>query len=248
MTYSSRRRGREPLLASFLHSTGYRSLLVGILAFCVFVAGAAWALRGTPAVRRIYYWNQPGAMYHVRATGEVVPIGGADQSTQPNKAAPVPAPHANLLDRQYHITAEFGHYPDGSAHYGLDLDAWTGTVVHAPVGGTVTEVQRGCTVGDLSCGKGWGNHVWFKSSETGDYVLLAHFSQLNDWVQVGATFDAGAPFGLSGSTGYSSGPHVHVQVNPTQMGNDGSAQPAWEFPWLHCTEPVLGALFGAACP
>ena len=90
--------------------------------------------------------------------------------------------------------------------------------------------------------------VWFQSAETGHYILLAHFTSLNDWVQLGATFDAGAPFGLSGSTGYSSGPHVHVQVNPDQMGNAGSTQPAWEFPWLHCTEPVLGALFGATCP
>src|SRR5690349_23159094 len=152
MAYTSRHRGRrEPLLTTFLYSTTYRGVLVCVLAFCVCVAGAAWALRGSAPVRRIYLWNQPGALYHVRSDGEVVPTGGTDQ-TKPPPAPPVVA-HANLLDRQYHITAEFGSYPEGGAHYGLDLDAWTGTTVHAPVGGTVTEVQRGCTVGDLSCGK-----------------------------------------------------------------------------------------------
>ena len=157
-------------------------------------------------------------------------------------------PHANLLDQQYHVTSEFGHYPNGGPHYGLDLDAWLGTILYAPVAGTVTAVQRECVPGDQGCGHGWGTHVWFQSAETGHYILIGHFQRLNEWVQVGTPFVAGAPFGASGSTGFSSGPHVHLQVNPDQMGNPGAINPAEEFPWLHCAAPVLGAGFGAACP
>src|SRR3954471_16872870 len=125
MPYSSRKRGgRESVLAPFLYSPTYRIVFVGILAFCVLVGGAAWALRGSAPVRRIYLWSEPGAAYHVRADGEVVPSGGTNKPEEPPLAPP--AAHANLLDHEYHISAEFGHYPDGSAHYGLDLDAWTG--------------------------------------------------------------------------------------------------------------------------
>ncbi|HMA33400.1 MAG TPA: M23 family metallopeptidase [Chloroflexia bacterium] len=234
--------GRGPL-ATFLHTPAYRYLLVGIAGFCLFVAALAWSLQGDRQTHRGRYAIPPGQAYHVRASGEAVPVGGGAVSA----TTPVPV-HASLLDHQYHITAEFGHYPNGSPHYGLDLDAWSGTIVHAPVAGTVTDVFRGCVQGDLTCGQGWGNHVWFQSIETNHYILVAHFQEIDDWVQVGVTFDAGAPFGQSGSTGYSSGPHIHLQVNPEQMGNPGSTNPAWEFPWLHCTEPVLGALFGAPCP
>jgi murein DD-endopeptidase MepM/ murein hydrolase activator NlpD len=240
--YTSRAQ-RGSALSAFLQTRAYRAWLFGLVAFCLFVAAMALALRGDDHVRRGRYAIPPGQAYHVRASGETVPLGGAVLAP----TTPV-ATHANLLDHAYHITSEFGHYPNGGPHYGLDLDAWTGTTVHAPVSGAVTEVFRGCVAGDQGCGQGWGNHVWFQSAETGHYILVAHFLALNSWVEVGATFDAGAPFGESGSTGFSSGPHVHVQVNPDQMGNPGSTNPAWEFPWLHCTEPVLGALFGAPCP
>jgi len=197
--------------------------------------GGGWSLGRTSAIRVPAPVGTP--------TGTLLP----PTPTRPHDSDPHPV-HANLLDHPYHITSEFGHYPNGGPHYGLDLDAWSGTIIYAPVAGTVTAVQRGCVAGDQGCGKGWGNHVWFQSAETGHYVLIGHFQRLNDWVQEGATFNAGAPFGESGSTGFSSGPHVHFQVNPDGMGNPGSTNPAWEFPWLHCTEPVLGALFGAACP
>ncbi len=249
--YPSRRPVGHSRLAEFLHTPMYRFVLLGLVGFCLCVFTVAWTAQSAAGPHRGRYAIPPGAAYHVRASGEMVPVGGTVGGPPAIKSAPaltaVPQ-HANLLDHQYHITSEFGHYPNGGPHYGLDMDAWLGTVLHAPVAGTVKEVQRGCVQGDQTCGQGWGNHVWFQSAETGHYVVIAHFQHLNDWVQEGATFDAGAPFGESGSTGFSSGPHVHIQVNPDQMGNPGSTNPAWEFPWLHCDEPVLGALFGAACP
>ena len=226
------------------------ALLLGLL-LALLVAGGL--LAGSVPSRQTYARGYGGGWGRITPPSVELPaaVGTIIQPLAPGPTAlaiPQLPQHANLLDHQYHITSEFGRYPNGRLHYGLDLDAWLGTVVHAPVGGTITAVQRGCVAGDQGCGTGWGTHVWFQSAETGHYVLIGHFQRLNDWVQEGATFTAGAPFGESGSTGYSSGPHVHLQVNPGQMGNPGSTNPAWEFPWLHCAEPLLGALFGAACP
>ena len=156
--------------------------------------------------------------------------------------------YANLLPWPFRITSQFGQYPNGGAHYGLDLDVTYGVIQTAPVGGVVEQVERGCGEGDPSCGKGWGNHVWWQSDVTGNHILLAHFSRLEDWVQVGARFEAGKPIGVTGSTGFSSGPHAHIQVNPERCcENPGSTNPAWEFPNLRCGEPVLRARFGAQC-
>jgi murein DD-endopeptidase MepM/ murein hydrolase activator NlpD len=199
-------------------------------------AGAGWN-PGKDAVRLI---NQ--------VLGQPEPVAAEPQGSG-LAAAPAPQPqYANLLPWSFRITSEFGHYPNGSPHFGLDLDATYGVIQTAPVGGVVEEVLRGCGEGDQSCGKGWGNHVWWKSNVTGHHILLAHFSRLEDWVQVGAEFEAGRPVGVTGSTGYSSGPHTHIQVNPERCcENAGSTNPAWEFPDLRCGEPVLGARFGAQC-
>lgn len=181
----------------------------------------------------------------------------------PTPAAPPPTPpnpaHAALFAHPARISSEFGHYPHSTeAHYGLDLAVDRNTEVFAPVAGTVLAVVRGCVEGADSCGSsaddvwgsGFGNHLWFVSAETGHYIVLAHFTSVDDWVKAGVTFRAGQRLGLSGTTGHSTGPHVHVQVNPThQMGNAGSTNAAWEFPWLSCGHPdgKLGEYFGGHC-
>jgi len=155
---------------------------------------------------------------------------------------------ANLVPQAYHVTSEYGHYPDGSPHYGIDLDATIGVVQTAPVGGVVAEVQTGCVVGDTSCGRGLGNHVWWRSAATGHYIVVGHLSEVNPALQEGAIIGAGTVLGLTGQTGYATGPHVHIQVNINSFANNDSVDPSWEFPWLVCTDssPLLGQPFGNA--
>src|SRR5436190_8552737 len=158
--YRPRRPGWRAALDQFAHTLTQRSLILGVVGFCLCVFVAYWYIQSN---QRPFLSNFPPSQsktYHVTSTGVIVPpaVGGGAISL----LTPVPQ-HAALLDHQYHITAEFGHYPNGGPHYGLDLDAWRGTIVHAPVNGKVTEVLRGCVEGDTGCGKGWGNHVWFQS-------------------------------------------------------------------------------------
>jgi murein DD-endopeptidase MepM/ murein hydrolase activator NlpD len=161
---------------------------------------------------------------------------------------PAPNGRGRLTPQVLYLTTEFGHYPDGSAHYGLDLNAPLGTPLTAPVGGTIEEVHVGCVAGLQTCGRGWGNHIWWKSAVTGHHILLAHFSQIDPAIRVGMEIAPGTLLGLSGSTGFSTGPHVHVQVNADGPADTGAFDPSFEFPWLNCgsTSPRLGQPWGAA--
>jgi murein DD-endopeptidase MepM/ murein hydrolase activator NlpD len=85
-------------------------------------------------------------------------------------------------------------------HPGIDLAATSGTPIHAAAAGVVV------IAGD--CG-GYGNCVVIDHGVQ-MATLYAHQSQL--LVQVGEHVDAGQVIGLVGSTGASTGPHLHFEV------------------------------------
>jgi murein DD-endopeptidase MepM/ murein hydrolase activator NlpD len=51
-------------------------------------------------------------------------------------------------------------------------------------------------------------------TQDGRSWTYCHLSYLEPGVQSGAVLSAGAPVGLVGSTGHSTGPHLHLQLNP----------------------------------
>jgi len=88
----------------------------------------------------------------------------------------------------------------GSMHSGIDLDAGYGTDVVSVAGGTVI------TAG---WGGGYGNEV--EISHGGGLVTkYAHLSKI--YVDVGESVDRGETVGLVGSTGNSTGPHLHFET------------------------------------
>jgi murein DD-endopeptidase MepM/ murein hydrolase activator NlpD len=71
-------------------------------------------------------------------------------------------------------------------------------------------VQRAWSTPDARCGIG----LTLRTSD-GRSWTYCHLSVLDDAVRAGAFLSAGAPVGLVGSTGDASGPHLHLQLNPT---------------------------------
>jgi murein DD-endopeptidase MepM/ murein hydrolase activator NlpD len=72
-----------------------------------------------------------------------------------------------------------------------------------------------------------------------------HLSYLEPAVQPGAFLSAGAPVGLVGSTGHSTGPHLHLQLNPAAS---YPQEEAWfqgfagtAFHWQDAPTPVVGS-------
>ena len=104
------------------------------------------------------------------------------------------------------VTSEFGYRRDPftgerRGHSGMDLAVPTGTSVRAALPGTVT-------VSTYNQG-GYGYYVMIDHGN-GLSTLYGHNSQL--LARVGQTVDAGDVIALSGSTGRSTGPHLHFEV------------------------------------
>jgi len=103
-------------------------------------------------------------------------------------------------------------------HTGVDISgnvgAGLGTKVTAAADGEVIYVSNTCphtNYGNMcSCGGGYGNYVIIQHSDT-TKTLYAHLKQ-NVMVRAGQTVKAGNTIGTIGSSGSSTGPHLHFEV------------------------------------
>lgn len=111
----------------------------------------------------------------------------------------------------------------GPGHRGIDIGAPTGTSLYASAPGVVIKVVTGCKVGYKRCGGGYGNMVIIQHPN-GTKTLYAHMTKVN--TQTGAVVNRGDVIGFVGSTGISTGPHVHFEVYDAK--NPGS-----DWSWAH---------------
>jgi hypothetical protein len=116
----------------------------------------------------------------------------------------------------YRVTSEFGPRW-GRNHNGIDLAAPTGTPIKSVADGVVTRVAN-----DPG---GYGNWVEVRHSD-GSTTRYAHMSSFGN-IHQGQRIGAGSVIGAVGSTGHSTGPHLHFEwrdpsgrpVNPRQKMN-----------------------------
>lgn len=113
---------------------------------------------------------------------------------------PLQRPCRGTISDYFGIRRAYNDGPYTSYHTGVDFRAPGGSPVYASAGGTVILAER------LAI---WGNaividHGW------GLLTGYAHLSAIE--VQVGQQVTAGDPIGKVGSTGASTGPHLHWEV------------------------------------
>jgi murein DD-endopeptidase MepM/ murein hydrolase activator NlpD len=95
----------------------------------------------------------------------------------------------------------------GRMHRGIDIAAPTGTPIHAAAAGEV--ISAGWNNG------GYGNLVEIRHPD-GSMTRYAHNSRI--LVRRGDRVEQGQQISLMGSTGYSTGPHLHFEVHPAGRG------------------------------
>ena len=168
----------------------------GVLA--VGVAGAATAAQGAPAAST----NQS-----VTASNAVIA-----QSSKAAKASKARAMKRSLVSlpagkklpiRDFTVSSGFGNSTGphaGREHAGIDLSARTGTPIYAATNGKVVLARSYY---------GYGNLVMIKA-KGGGKTLYAHQSKI--LVKKGERVTAGEKIGKVGSTGHSTGPHLHFEV------------------------------------
>lgn len=115
----------------------------------------------------------------------------------------------------YTITSGYG-YRWGSMHYGIDISGSNimGAEITAANSGYVLTVYNGCThnygkSSSCGCGGGFGNYCIIDHG--GGYVTLyAHATKIT--VSEGDYVSTGDVIGTVGSTGYSTGAHLHFEI------------------------------------
>jgi murein DD-endopeptidase MepM/ murein hydrolase activator NlpD len=129
--------------------------------------------------------------------------GGSTAQTQetPHAAFAMPAqgPSVDGLPRLVMPVADPIQHKE-IKHPGFDLAAPTGTTVDAAAAGTVTHAGPAGT---------YGNLIVIKHAN-GVETRYAHLSATS--VKEGEQVQAGQPIGAVGTTGYSTGPHLHFEV------------------------------------
>jgi hypothetical protein len=129
-------------------------------------------------------------------------------------AAATPAPLVASTDGVFPIRgpydfggedARFGAKRKGHIHQGQDLTAAEGTPLVSPVDGSVywRKVQKG----------GAGHYLVIRDGNGVDYVFM-HLVAGSELVEKGDPVRAGQQIGQIGSTGSSSGPHLHFEIWP----------------------------------
>lgn len=158
---------------------------------------------------------EPHPAPHAEPASEPSPVRQVRPAPQAEPRAeprPVMAPAPSLTHRVAHgrISSRYGDRPARPAgaqqfHHGVDIAADRGTPIVAPGPGVVVHAAAGFN-GEAA----WGNTVAIDHGN-GWQTVYAHMEGFD--VSVGDRVSSGQQIGRVGSTGRSTGPHVHVELH-----------------------------------
>lgn len=132
-----------------------------------------------------------------------------------------PVPNSSEITQEY-----------SAEHKAIDIAASSGSPVYAAEDGTVSYVQIWDGSYDTTGMMSYGHMVEVRHAD-GNTTLYAHLSEIN--VQQGEKVVRGQRIGRVGSTGNSTGPHLHFEV----ITSEGKADPE-EYLWTMPGEWIMG--------
>lgn len=162
----------------------------------------------------IYGPKSPDFATKISTTGEPgVATGYLGNPTNPDNTSKSYANDGN--------SPSFPKYNSGVCHGGVDLQMKTGTSIYAMDGGVVSETgdyNSNCYK-KRACDNGWNSYGIYViiDHQNGYKTVYAHLSSKQ--VNVGDVISKGQQIGFSGNTGSSSGPHLHIELQNTDLLN-----------------------------
>lgn len=121
-----------------------------------------------------------------------------DSGIAASKGFVKPVSHATVTATAWYYPASFG----GGWHPGVDLANNTGTPIHAPANGVVLATGNGM---------GYGNYM-VTAHKVGGKTYTFVYGHLTGYANFGKTIKQGQTIAYMGSTGNSTGPHLHFEV------------------------------------
>lgn len=100
-------------------------------------------------------------------------------------------------------SAGYPSYPSGAKHTGIDIANAEGTPIYAWRSGTVKAI-----------GAGYGNSITIEHDDNKSMAIYGHCKDGGVLVKQGDKVTQGQKIGLMGSTGNSTGNHLHFEVRP----------------------------------
>lgn len=173
------------------------------------------------------------SIYDATSTSYWWPVGSRETTTINGKVYAKGDPEAIT------ITSNFGYRPDPfgrgttTFHSGLDISGAVeagGTNIIAAKSGVVVyptaDVGNDCPSSNSlsSCGGGYGNYVIIQHSD-GNYTLYGHLYQNSITVKAGDSIEQGQVIGKMGSSGNSTGTHLHFEVREGQNSSSVTTDP-----------------------
>lgn len=180
--------------------------------------------------------NRGGARLAVGGVGGAFEDVATSVSTAATAAAAVvpgasvAKPGGNPLNKPFSITSPFGYRtnPKPGGHAGIDIvpaqNGDTPTEVGARFPGTVTYVKTDVPASDTARRGSDGKYHYYGSNDAGNMVTIKaddgtiiknmHLApgSIPSTIKKGARVNIGDKIGIMGSTGWSTGPHLHYQL------------------------------------
>lgn len=126
-------------------------------------------------------------------------------------------------------TSPFGYRAStGTYHYGIDIATGGTVAVNASAAGTVRVAANGCAdVGfyGSTCNSGWGNYIIVTHSAANGQVFETVYAHLKGAlsVSVGQKVSQGQRLGTMGSSGSSTGQHLHFELHKGMRSGSSTA-------------------------
>lgn len=140
---------------------------------------------------------------------------GGSSSSGGTSVTPSPSGYTWPTPGFYYLSSEWNEDRTTYNHGAIDIagSGIMGALVVAAANGTVAYTNTYCPhnwgkSGSCGCGGGYGKYVWIDHGN-GKETIYAHLSSVV--VSPGQYVTAGTPVGYVGSTGYSTGPHLHFE-------------------------------------